>query len=216
MLQIVLAEDHILVRNGLKLLLESTGEFKVVGEASNGSEVLEILKMGKKVDLVLCDINMPIMDGITLIEKIKHAHPSVRIVLLSMLDQEEYIIQAFTNGADGYMLKNANSEELIFALKYISSGKKYICSELAINFLDRWVNSIRTTNSNKDTVVDLSSREIEVLNLIALGHTNQEISEKLFLSKRTVEGHRQSLIEKTGSKNTAALIRVSVLNGIIK
>ncbi len=216
MLQIIIAEDHIVVRDGLKMLLESTGEFKVVGEASNGAEVLELLKTTKKVDIILSDINMPVMDGITLVKKLKQGHPFVYITILSKLDHEDYIIQAFTNGADGYLLKNANAEELIFALKHVSKGRKYLCSELAINFLNSWIHSSKTTNSNKDILVDLSSREIEVLNLIASGHTNQEISEKLFLSKRTVEGHRQSLIEKTGSKNTAALIRHSVLNGIIR
>lgn len=216
MLQVILAEDHIVVRDGLKALLESTGEFEIIGEASNGAEVLDLLNSNKKVDIILTDINMPIMDGISLIKTLKQNHPLIYIAILSILDHEEYIMQAFTHEADGYLLKNADAEELIFALKYISTGRKYISSELAINFLSRWINSAKTTNTSQDVLLDLSSREIEVLNLIALGYTNQEMSEKLFLSKRTVEGHRQSLIEKTGSKNTAALIRLSVLNGIIK
>lgn len=216
MLQVILAEDHIVVRDGLKALLESTGEFEIIGEASNGAEVLDLLNSNKKVDIILTDINMPIMDGISLIKTLKQNHPLIYIAILSILDHEEYIMQAFTHEADGYLLKNADAEELIFALKYISTGRKYISSELAISFLSRWINSAKTTNTSQDVLLDLSSREIEVLNLIALGYTNQEISEKLFLSKRTVEGHRQSLIEKTGSKNTAALIRLSVLNGLIK
>jgi DNA-binding NarL/FixJ family response regulator len=216
MLQIILAEDHVVVRDGLKVLIESKSEFKILGEATNGVEVLEILKSNKKADIVLTDINMPIMDGLSLLRELKKTHPFIYVIILTMLDHEEFIAQAFSDGADGYLLKNASAGELVFALNHVSSGRKYLSSELATNFLDRWINSTSITQTRKDISLDLSSREVEVLNLIALGYTNQEISEKLFLSKRTIEGHRQSLIEKTDSKNTAALIRFSVLNGIIK
>ena len=216
MLQIVLAEDHNIVRNGIKVLLDAEENFNVAGEATNGQEVIDLIDSGIKVDVVLTDINMPVMDGMALIKGLKAKHPAVRVVILSMLDGEKYITQAFSEGAFGYLLKNVGSDELIFALKHVSSGGKYLCSELSIKLLERLVHSSIPPQSLIENDIDFSSREIEVLNLIAEGLTNQEMSEKLFLSKRTIEGHRQSLIEKTGSRNTAALIRFAVLSGIVQ
>src|SRR5690606_4644350 len=118
-------------------------------------------------------------------------------------------------GASGYLLKNISSDELIFAIKHVSSGNQYLCSELSIKLLERVTKSSALTPII-DSNIEFSSREVEVLNLIAEGLTNLEMSEKLFLSKRTIEGHRQSLIEKTGSRNTAALIRFAVLNGFVQ
>lgn len=216
MLKILLAEDHNIVRNGLKVLLESTEEFEIVGEATNGSEALELLKSNKQVDLILMDINMPLLDGLSLLKEIKQNYPAIYTIILSMMDNEKYIYQAFISGADGYILKTARPEELIFALKHVSSGRKYLCSELVMNILDEWLISTGTAQNKGEKILGLTSREIEILSLIGHGHTNQEISETLFLSKRTIEGHRQSLLEKTNSKNTAALIRFSILNGIIQ
>lgn len=216
MLKIVLAEDHNIVRYGIKALLESEEGFSVVGEATNGHEALEIISKSDHIDVVLADINMPVMDGIELIKNLKTNYPKVPLIILSMLDNEKYVDQAFSEGACGYLLKNVSSDELIFAIRHVSAGGKYLCSELAIKMLERLINSPLSSQSVFEDVVDFSSREIEVLNLIAQGLTNHEMSEKLFLSKRTIEGHRQSLIEKTGSRNTAALIRYAVLNGIVQ
>jgi len=215
MLQIVLAEDHNIVRNGIKILLDAEQEFHVVGEATDGKEVLEILKKTDKVDLVITDINMPHMDGIQLLKEMKVLNPEIRVIVLSMLDSEEFVSQAFAEGASGYLLKNISSDELIFAIKHVSSGNQYLCSELSIKLLERVTKSSALTPII-DSNIEFSSREVEVLNLIAEGLTNLEMSEKLFLSKRTIEGHRQSLIEKTGSRNTAALIRFAVLNGFVQ
>ncbi|TCK83584.1 response regulator transcription factor [Albibacterium bauzanense] len=216
MIKIILAEDHNIVRNGIKVLLESEEGLSVVGEAKNGQEVLNMISKENHIDLVLADINMPVMDGIELVKKLKATYPKVRLIILSMLDSEKYVIQAFSEGACGYLLKNVSSDELIFAIKHVSIGSKYLCSELSIKMLERLINSSISSQSAFEDDIDFSSREIEVLNLIAQGLTNHEMSEKLFLSKRTIEGHRQSLIEKTGSRNTASLIRYAVLNGIVQ
>lgn len=215
MLQIILAEDHNIVRNGIRILLDAEDEFNVIGEASNGKKVLELIKKADNVDLVITDINMPQMDGIELVKQLKFTNPSIRVIVLSMLDSEEFVSQAFKEGACGYLLKNISSDELIFAIKHVSAGHRYLCSELSIKLLERVMNS-STLAPLIDSSIEFSSREIEVLNLIAEGLTNLEMSEKLFLSKRTIEGHRQSLIEKTGSRNTAALIRFAVLNGFVQ
>lgn len=216
MLKIILAEDHNIVRNGIRSLLESEGGIKVVGEATNGQKVFDIIAKEDHIDLVLADINMPVMDGIELIKNLKANYPKIRLVILSMLDNEKYVAQAFSEGACGYLLKSVSADELIFAIKHVSGGGRYLCSELSIKMLERLIHSPLSTKTVFEDAIDFSSREIEVLNLIAEGLTNHEMSEKLFLSKRTIEGHRQSLIEKTGSRNTAALIRYAVLNGLVQ
>jgi DNA-binding NarL/FixJ family response regulator len=215
MIQVLLAEDHNIVRNGIKMLLGSDKEIHVAGEATNGKEALDFISNNEGIDVILADINMPELDGISLIKEAHNLKPDIKVVILSMHDNDKYVSQAFQEGASGYLLKSVSADEMIFSLKHVKAGGKYLCSELSIKMLDKLsqksVNSVSENVSN----IEFSMREIEVLHLIADGLTNSEMSEKLFLSKRTIEGHRQSLIEKTGSKNTAALIRYAVLNGII-
>lgn len=198
------------------MLLETENEMNVVGEATTGQEVLDLITNGQKIDLVLADINMPVMDGIELIKALRVKNPEIRIVVLSMLDNEKYVAQAFVEGASGYLLKNVSSDELIFCLKHVSIGGRYLCSELAVKLLDKLVHSSVSPLTYPEHNIEFSTREIEVLHLIAEGLTNNEMSDKLFISKRTIEGHRQSLLEKTGSRNTATLIKFAVLNGIIQ
>lgn len=216
MLNLILAEDHNIVRNGIRMLLEADKDIRIAGEAVNGREVLEMIASGIKADIVMADINMPELDGISLIRELKKISPETRIVMLSMLDNEKYVAQAFSEGASGYLLKNVSADELVFSLKHVNAGGKYLCSELSIRLLDRLLSSSLIPDSQNIPGVDFSMREIEILHLIADGLTNNEMSDKLFISKRTIEGHRQSLIEKTGSRNTAALIRFAVLSGIVQ
>lgn len=216
MIQVLLAEDHNIVRNGIKMLLEMDKSINVIGEAVNGNEVLAHISTGNKIDVILADINMPELDGLSLLKELKSHNSEIKVVILSMHDNEKYVAQAFKEGASGYLLKNVSADELVFALKHTHIGGKYLCSELAIRMLDKLVqNGHNALNPTADKI-DFSLREIEVLHLIADGLTNHEMSDKLFISKRTVEGHRQSLIEKTGSRNTAALIRYAVRNGIVE
>lgn len=216
MLNILLAEDHTIVRNGIRMLLETDDDIKIVGEAVNGNEVLEKIKQKEEIDIILADINMPELDGISLIKEAKALDPNIQVVILSMHDNEKYVMQAFLEGASGYMLKNVSADELIFSLKFISNGGSYLCSELTMKIVQNLIHNKQYAPNHTKVAIDFSLREIEVLNLIAEGLTNSEMSEKLFISKRTIEGHRQSLIEKTNSKNTAALIRFAVLNGIVQ
>ena len=215
-MKILLAEDHNIVRNGIKMLLESEEGYKVVGEAMNGKQVLDKINGGEAIDIVLTDINMPEMDGISLIKEVKLINPEIKVVMLSMHDNEKYVIEAFIEGASGYMLKNVSADELIFSLKYIHNGGKYLCAELTMKMMDNLIHHKQYQHIGNQQQIDFSMREIEILQLIADGLTNNEMSEKLFISKRTIEGHRQSLLEKTESKNTASLIRFCVLNGIIQ
>ncbi|MFN0257254.1 response regulator [Pedobacter ureilyticus] len=215
MINIILAEDHNIVRNGIKLLLESDEQIRVLGEGINGVEVMKLLA-SEQVDMILADINMPEMDGMLLLKEVKAKYPKIKVVMLSMHDHEKYVMEAFKNGGDGYLLKNIGAEELIFAVKFVNQGRRYLCAELTMSLMDTMLQSKQYLMAMPENEIDFSLRELEILQLIAEGLTNLEMSEKLFLSKRTIEGHRQSLLDKTGSKNSAALIRYGVINGLIQ
>jgi DNA-binding NarL/FixJ family response regulator len=159
---------------------------------------------------------MPEIDGLTLIRELKNDFPKIRIIILSMHDNEKYIMEAFREGASGYLFKNVSPDELLFTIKHIHSGSKHLCSELTMKLIDKLVHVNEDQNLSPSLEIDFSLREIEILNLIADGMTNAEIADKLFISKRTIEGYRQGLIEKTGVRNTPSLIKYAILNGVIK
>ncbi|WP_421946177.1 response regulator [Pedobacter sp.] len=212
-IKVLLAEDHTIVRNGIVALLEKEEDIKIIAEAKNGEEVLSLLESGVAPDVILTDINMPDMNGIELISTLKTNYPQIKTLVLTMLDDENHVNQALNAGAHGYLLKNVNIDEIIFAIKQITKEYKYICTGISLNLL-----ALASSNPYSQKIkldVDISKREIEILNLIAQGFTNSEIADKLFTSKRTIEGNRQNLLDKTGTKNTAALINFVVRNKII-
>jgi len=217
-INILLADDHHLVRDGIKSLLEKYNEFNVVGEGADGTAIIRILETTeKRVDLILTDINMPNMSGLELSEKIASQYSSVKVLMLSMLDHEKYVSQALQAGAKGYLLKSVNEEELIFAIKQVMSNSFYVCSELTHQLLSKSLfraSGIKS-KTNSGVKVDFTTREIEILELIAEGYTNLEIADRLFTSKRTVEGHRLQMITKTGVRNTAALVKFCITNGVL-
>lgn len=218
LIKIVLAEDHKIVRSGIRSLLENEADIEIIGEASNGTELLELLESGTvnaNDVLLITDINMPGVNGIDMIPGLLQTYPGLKTIVLSMLSHEKYVLKAFQTGAKGYMLKNVSFEELLFGIRHIfNNGQRYLCSELSIELLDRRL-SCSPMVTEDVPAVDLSKREREILSLIAEGYTNQEIADKIFTSKRTVEGHRQNLIDKTRSRNSAALIRYAVLCGMV-
>lgn len=217
MIKILLVEDHMVVRNGIKLLLESQDGFEVVGEASNGKEALQFLNINPVPDIVLTDISMEEMDGIELLHELKKQYPSIKVVILSMLNQINYVVEAFESGLAGYLVKNVGYNELLFGLNHIANGGRYMSEEIAMILLDqvRSGQSYAQVSGELQTDFDISDRELEVLKLIAEGYTNIEIADKIFLSKRTVEGHRQNLIDKAGVKNTAHLVKFAFERGIL-
>lgn len=213
-IKVLLADDHNIVRNGIRILLEKE-QFQVVAEASNGREALEKIILGSEAEVILADMNMPEMTGLELVKKVKELHPDRKIIIISMLDNENYVIEAFRSGADGYLLKNIGNEEMVFALKHVANGGKYICSEISIKLLEKNTSDV-TGDRAPRTDIALSKREMEVLALIAEGLTNNEIANKLFTSRRTVEGHRKNLIEKVGARNTATLIKYAIQQGLVQ
>jgi DNA-binding NarL/FixJ family response regulator len=215
-INVLLAEDHNIVRNGIRSLLDKQPDVNLVGEAVDGLEVLKYVDDGAEVDVVLTDINMPQLNGLALIRELKKRSPKIKVLILTMLDHENYVMQAVNNGAFGYLLKRVNEEELMFAIRHVNAGNTYVCSEITDKLLIRLSNISSESIKELKVTVDLSKRELEILILIAEGFTNNEIAEKLFTSRRTVEGHRQNLLEKTGARNTATLIRFAVKNGLVE
>jgi DNA-binding NarL/FixJ family response regulator len=209
-INIVIVDDHSLFRNGMKLLLSNTGKFNVIAEASNGKEFLDLLD--KIVpDVVLMDIDMPEMDGIEATTKALELKPGLKIICLSMYGEEEYYYKMIEAGVCGFLLKNSEINEVKTAVTSVVSGGKYFSQELLYNV----VKNIKTTQTHQEVVENLSEREIEVLKQICIGLSNQEISEILHISKRTVDKHRANLLDKTNSKNTAHLVMYAIKNKLI-
>jgi DNA-binding NarL/FixJ family response regulator len=214
-IRLILVDDHTIIRDGIKALLKDKEDILVVGEASNGKELLELVAT-TPVDVVMMDVNMPEMDGFETTAYLKEHYENIKVLVLSMLDHESYISKILNAGASGYMLKNTGRDELICGIRIIASGGQFICSSVAINLLKKLQNpSYKPASTEEKQTRDLSQREIEILKLIADGLTNAEIADKIFTSKRTVETHRQNIIEKTKAKNTAALIKYAISKGII-
>lgn len=217
MIRVVLADDHKIIRDGVKALLGNEKDIQIVGEAANGLELLDFLER-EEADVAVVDINMPGMDGYEATKQIKDKYTTVKVLILSMLDHESHINKMFEAGATGYLLKNTGKEEFVHGIRMVASGQKFICTEIALSLLAK-VNTPAAKApfaiSSKIIGNELSKREIEVLRLIADGLTNAEIADKLFTSKRTIESHRQSLLEKTQSNNTATLIRYAVSHHLV-
>ncbi|RSK37254.1 response regulator [Hymenobacter metallilatus] len=225
MIRIILADDHAILRDGIRALLAKEPDMEVVGEAPNGQALLELL-VHTPADVVLMDVNMPVLDGFAAAMAMRTEFPDVRVLVLSMLDHENYVYRMLQAGALGYVLKNADITEITHAIRTVAAGREFLCTEIGLNMLQRLVQQTAVSTSpafgteagttRPANAVELSGREREVLRLIAEGLTNAEIAEKLFTSKRTIETHRQNIIEKTQAKNTAALIRYAMNHGLIE
>ncbi|MFC6101468.1 response regulator transcription factor [Olivibacter domesticus] len=215
MINIILVDDHYIVRQGVRTLLETESDLTIIGETDQQSELIQLLESDQPIDVIMMDITMPGVDGITLTTAIKSARPQLHIIILSMMDHVKYVTQAFEAGADAYLVKNVSRDELLFAIKHVAEGNQYICSEISMKLLSQATNTYKQPLAVEVLDLHINNREMEVLALTADGFTNQEIAERLFTSKRTVEGYRQSLIEKTGVRNSAALVKFAFQNGLL-
>ncbi|WP_151086709.1 response regulator [Hymenobacter baengnokdamensis] len=213
MTRIFLVDDHTIVRDGLRALLANEPDIEVVGEANNGQELLNRLP-ATPADVVLLDANMPVLDGLATTQRLHTEYPQIRVLILSMLGHERYIGQLFDAGASGYVLKSSEKGEILLAIQAVIAGRQFLCSDLGISML-RKVLAKEEEPDAATKVGRLSRRENEVLQLLSEGLTTNEIAEKLFTSKRTIETHRQNILEKTQTKNTAALIKLAVTQGLL-
>lgn len=205
-ISIVIVDDHQLFRNGLKFILSECEDFEIVAEASNGDEFIKLIKKIEP-DIVLMDINMPIMNGIEASRKALAMYPDLKIVVLSMYDDEQYYNSLIELGVKGFLLKDATSDELKTGILRIYNNHTYFSQELLIKIIKNKENSV---------VVNITAREKDVLELICKGLSNTEISEKLFISPRTVERHRANLLEKTNSSNSIKLVLFAIKNNLVQ
>ncbi|KAB2914348.1 MAG: response regulator transcription factor [Bacteroidetes bacterium] len=215
-IKVAVADDHTLFREGLKLIVNSCDGLELIFEAENGQVLLEgITKITKLPDVVLLDLRMPIKDGIETTKELRQQYPDIKILVLTMIDQDDYIIHLLDMGASGYLLKNSSADEVQKAIFSVMESGFYFndhVSKVMLNGLKRK----RTLPPMLDAMTKISAREIEVCELMAEGFTTQEIADKLFISARTVETHRKHLMEKLDAKNTAGIIYRALKEGLLQ
>lgn len=211
-IKLLLVDDHQIIIDGLQSIIQGAEGFNVTTFANNGREALDVLKI-LAVDVVLMDIDMPVMNGLDAAKIIKEKYPSVKVIILSMHGEKAMIKDLLRMCVDGYLIKNASKEELINAIKMVAAGDRYFSSEVTISLLNNEPADNKTITRSG---LKLTSREIEILKLVAEGYTNKEIGDQLFISHRTVDTHRTNLMKKLEVNNVAGLIGYAIKNGIIQ
>jgi len=201
-IRVLLADDHTLIREGFRSLLGGNDAFEIVGEASSGAEVVNLINTTQP-DVVLLDIHMPGLTGLEVIERLRKTHSTIRFVILSMHEEREYVMKALKAGADGYLLKSIGGQELATAIKAIHGGSKYFSPQVTNIIADSVANPTAETP-------ELTPREKEILAMVASGQSTKQIADKLDLSVRTVESHRINMLKKVGVSNTAELIKKAI------
>jgi DNA-binding NarL/FixJ family response regulator len=212
-IKVIVVDDHELFRNGIAMVINKLKYAEIVAEASNGIELINILEK-QKADVIFMDIKMPEMNGIEATLLALKKDPSLKIIALSMFGEEEYLQNMIDAGAKGFLTKNIKKNELDIALRLIADGKNYYSEELLQFFTNKFIKK-ETVESGPD-LHNLTQRELEVLKLVAEGYSNQEIADKLFISQRTVDGHKANLISKTGSKNIVHLLVYAIKNKLLE
>lgn len=213
MINLIIADDHQMFLDGLTMLLSTNAEFHIVGEARNGQEVLDLLHDNPNVDVVLMDVNMPIMDGIQATKQIKEHYPYAKVLMLTMFGSRDYIEKLLKAGALGYVLKNTGKEELFAAIESVSKGQSFFSKEVTERIMEGLQG--RKVLEHDPMLVELTEREKEVLKLIVEERTTQEIAESLFISHHTVETHRKNLISKLQVRNIAGLVKYALQHGLV-
>ena len=213
-IQIILADDHSLFRRGMKALINEIAGMQVVHEATDGEELLQLLESYKPVpDIILMDLNMPKLNGIEATVTVRKKYPEIKIIVLSVYDDEQFIIRMVENGADGYLFKNAEIEEVEKAIRDVTTTGFYFNETMLAAIRKGPV--LKNKKVSFNSTENLTTRELEILKLICNELTATEISEKLFISTRTVDGHRQNLLDKTGARNTAGLVIYAIKNKLL-
>jgi DNA-binding NarL/FixJ family response regulator len=214
---IFLVDDHQIVRDGIKSLLQNTPEINISGEASSGKELLEKIA-GTETDIILMDISIPDISGIELTKQISKNFPDIKVLVLSMYLQEDFIVNAIAAGAKGYLPKNTTRHELLNAITKIYEGNEYYSDTISKIILENYISNVRKPKEpepTKDKETDvLSSREKQILQMVIEGLSNQDIADKLFISIRTVESHKNHIMQKLGIKSLVELIKYAIRNNI--
>lgn len=213
--KVFLVDDHQIVRDGIRVLLLESPDITIAGEASNSTEFLEKIEAAKP-DVILMDISLHDISGIELTKKISVLLPSAKVIILSMYTQEDFITNAIASGAKGYLPKNTTKQELHDAIIAVAENKEYYSATISKIILDSFVSNVRKVKEQEPEEVQLSAREKQILKLCVEGDSNQEIAGKLFISIRTVESHKNHIMQKLGIKNTVELVKYAIRNNIGK
>ncbi len=214
-IKIILVDDHLLVRTGIANLLSGEPGFEIIGEAADAKEFFELLKQDQP-DIAILDIALPGMSGIDITKKLHNDFPGIRILILSMHTSEEFIFNAINSGARGYLPKNTSRKELVEAVYAIQRGEEYFAESISNVILKSYIKKVKSNSHDEENNENLlSKREIEVLKLFAEGMTNQEIADKLFISIRTVESHKNHIMARLELKTTVDLVKFAIRNNIV-
>ncbi|HLZ19541.1 MAG TPA: response regulator transcription factor [Smithellaceae bacterium] len=213
--RIAIAEDHTILREGLKALLSSNADLEVVGEAEDGREAVRIA-LELKPDLMLMDLSMPKLNGIEAIKEIKRQCPEIKVLILTVYKTEEYVLASLQAGADGYILKEANHAEFLMAIKNVLMGKNYLSPEISGKVIEGYIRGKQNDSATPHTIWDtLTSREREILKLVGEGYKNREIADDLCISMKTVEKHRENLMKKLDLHTASALTSYAIEKGLV-
>ncbi len=218
--RILIADDHSVVRSGLRLLLQSSPDFAVVAEAADGEEAIMLVDKHKP-DVVIMDISMPRLNGIEATSVMKQSHPEIKVIILTVHEDEGYVYQMLRAGASGYVLKSAGKKEIFAAIESALSGKRFFSPGISEMIIEGFIKRDKESRETLEQVTpssrqQLTKREIEVLRYIAQGYTNRKIAEALFLSIRTINTHRTNLMQKLDIHDTARLVRYAIETGLVK
>lgn len=215
-IKIILVDDHQIVRDGIKALIVDDSYIEIIGEAKDSEEFFNILK-SQTPDIVLLDISLPKVSGIEISKILKADHPNIKILMLSMYTSEDFIFNALKAGIDGYLPKNTTRDELLLAINEINNGKEYFSKSISDTILKSYVNSAKQGSKvSDDKLGELTKREHEILRYVVEGMNNPSIAEKLFISIRTVETHKASIMRKLNLNSTVDLVKFAIKNKIIE
>jgi len=210
--RILLADDHVLIRHGIKNIIKKNEQLVVAGEVSNGKQLMSVLE-DSEIDLIILDISMPDIGGMEAIGLVKTKYPWIKILMLTMHKNKQYFYNAMAAGADGYLMKDDSDKELLVAITKVLSGKSYISPYMTDDFADDVINMYR--NERRTPFQELTKREKEILQLVVQGFTSKQIAEQLNLSQRTIDHHRSNLLRKFNRKNSIDLVNYAVRNGFV-
>lgn len=215
MIRIMLVDDHVVVRTGLRLLLEGQANLEVIGDAADGDEAIRIAQQ-LKPDVVLMDLSMPHgKDGLTATAELKKLLPDTSVLILTMHDDDEYLFRSIHAGASGYVLKSAPHEELLSAIESVAQGNAYLYPTATKRLMNEYMDRLKNGGDGSDSYETLSEREREILAWIAKGYSNKEIAENLIISVKTVETHKAHLMEKLGLRTRPDLVKYAVKKGLL-
>lgn len=213
-IRLIIADDHEIFRDGLALMLSRQKDIILLGQASNGKELSELTEQ-QNPDVIITDIKMPVMDGIQASRLILKKQPDTKIIALSMFDEETLIVDMLEAGAKGYLLKNADKQEILDAIETVYEDKTYYCHHTSARLTNMIVKSNFNPYKKKESV-SFNEREIEIIKLICQQNSSKEISDKLYLSSRTVEGYRTKILEKMNAKNTVGVVVYALKHNLIE